>query len=420
MDEKKEKDKDPAEIQKELMDALKKLVQNATFVTPYPTEKASEEKAREKKTEKDPVRDFNLKPKDIKKHLDRYVIKQDEAKKVLATVICDHYNHVKHCRGEGKCSHYVKQNVIVLGPTGVGKTYLVRSLAELIGVPFTKGDATKFSETGYVGGDVEDLVRDLVHKADGNVELAESGIVYLDEIDKIATPAQLMGRDVSGSGVQRGLLKLLEETEVSVRNPMDIQSQVQAMMDLQRKGKTARQTINTRHVLFIVSGAFGEIKSIVEKRLKQSVVGFSQKPSERTERDQLLNEVRTEDFLTFGFEPEFIGRLPVRVVCDSLTEEDLYSILAKSEGSIIRQYEADFRGYGIEAHFEPEALREIARRAVTEGTGARGLLTVCEKILRGFKYELPSTAVKEFRFTKEAIEDPDSVLYRWIKESYGS
>lgn len=413
MNEKKEKD--PAEIQKELSEAFKKIMEHATVMAPPKAEGPKEESKKTDEEKFKRVLDFSLKPKDIKKYLDRYVIKQDEAKKVLATVICDHYNHVRNCRDSKKCRHYVKQNVIILGPTGVGKTYLVRSLAELIGVPFVKGDATKFSETGYVGGDVEDLVRELVSKADGEAELAECGIVYLDEIDKIAAPAHVMGRDVSGSGVQRGLLKLLEETDVPVRNPMDIQSQIQAAVDFQRKGKTARATVNTRHILFIVSGAFGELNSIVEKRLRQSVVGFSQKPAEYSDSGNMLNEVRTEDFVAFGFEPEFVGRLPVRVVCDKLSQDDLYQILTESEGSILHQYTVDFRGYGIEARFEKDALREIARKAAAEGTGARGLLTVCEKILRGFKYELPSTQIREFNLTKEGVLSPSGQLGELLK-----
>jgi endopeptidase Clp ATP-binding regulatory subunit ClpX len=211
---------------------------------------------------------FDYLPRDIKKYLDRFVVRQDAAKKVLATAICDHYNHIKQCSAKGTCGEYAKQNIIMLGPTGVGKTYLVRTIADLIGVPFVKADATKFSETGYVGGDVEDLVRELVHKADGDVRLAEYGIIYLDEIDKIATPSNIMGRDVSGGGVQRGLLKLMEETEVSLRAPFDITSQLQAVMELQSKGKVSRNVINTRHILFIVSGAFNGLAEIIRRRLE--------------------------------------------------------------------------------------------------------------------------------------------------------
>ena len=210
---------------------------------------------------------FDYLPRDIKNYLDRYVIKQDDAKKVLATAICDHYNHIKDCSLGEHCRDYSKQNIIMLGPTGVGKTYLVRTIAELIGVPFVKADATKFSETGYVGGDVEDLVRELVHKADGNVKLAEYGIIYLDEIDKIAAPTNILGRDVSGGGVQRGLLKLMEETEVSQRTPFDLTSQLQAAMEFQTKGKVTRSVINTRHILFIVSGAFNGLVPIIRQRI---------------------------------------------------------------------------------------------------------------------------------------------------------
>ncbi len=217
---------------------------------------------------------FDYLPRDIKNYLDRYVIRQDDAKKVLATAICDHYNHIKRCSSKGPCKEYSKQNIIMLGPTGVGKTYLVRTIAELIGVPFVKADATKFSETGYVGGDVEDLVRELVHKADGDVRLAEYGIIYLDEIDKIATPNNIIGRDVSGGGVQRGLLKLMEETEVSLRTPFDLASQLQAALEFQSKGKVSRQLINTRHILFIVSGAFNGLVEIVRRRLGAKSIGF--------------------------------------------------------------------------------------------------------------------------------------------------
>jgi endopeptidase Clp ATP-binding regulatory subunit ClpX len=368
---------------------------------------------------------FNRLPKDITAHLDRFVIQQDEAKKVLAIAICDHYNQVnlvRRLKGEGmehsiKEMEYAKQNVILIGPTGVGKTYLIKHAADLIGVPFVKADATKFSETGYVGGDVEDLVRDLVRVADGNVELAQYGIIYLDEVDKIASSQHSSGRDVSGRGVQTALLKLMEETEVPVRNPFDIQSQLQAAFEFQRHGgKPRRETINTRHILFIVSGAFEKLKDSVAHRVNATSIGFSATQPPLVMDNELFKLVSTKDFIQFGFEPEFIGRLPVRVVCEELRVDDLFEILKRSEGSIIRQYERAFRAYGIEVNFEDAALHKIASLAAEEKTGARGLLTVCERILRDFKYELPGSGVRMFTVNEPLIDSPAAVLRQLMKE----
>ena len=188
---------------------------------------------------------FDLKPKEVKQYLDRYVIKQDDAKKALAIAVCDHYNHVREVHENPKVADtdYSKQNVVMLGPTGVGKTYLIRHIAKLIGVPFVKADATRFSETGYVGANVDDMIRDLVTQADDDIELAQYGIIYLDEVDKIATPPNIIGRDVSGRGVQIGLLKLMEETEVDLRAGYDAASQMQAMMEFQQKGKVEKRII---------------------------------------------------------------------------------------------------------------------------------------------------------------------------------
>jgi endopeptidase Clp ATP-binding regulatory subunit ClpX len=378
------------------------------------------------KTEPDhaDIFDFSYLPRDIKAYLDRYVIKQHEAKKALSIAVCDHYNHAKYLRRLAESDsqkadkiEFAKQNVIILGPTGVGKTYLVKHIAELIGVPFVKADATKFSETGYVGADVDDLVRELVRKADGNVDLAEYGIIYIDEIDKIATSGESIGRDVSGRGVQTTLLKLMEETEVSIRNPQDIQSQMQAMFEMQKGGGSNRDTINTRHILFIVSGAFSGLEKIIEKRVRQGAIGFGADTVATPDTEKLALEAETQDFIDFGFEAEFIGRLPVRVVCEHLEAADLCEIMKNSEGSLIRQYEREFESYGIHASFEDSALEGIAELAAKEKTGARALMTVCERLLRDFKFELPGTAVTELSIDGALISDPETALANYREEA---
>ncbi len=354
------------------------------------------------------IRAFNLKPREIRDHLDRYVIRQDEAKKVISVAICDHYNHVRRCLEDAALREreYAKQNILVLGPTGVGKTYLMRTVARLIGVPFVKADATKFSETGYVGGDVEDLVRDLVRAADGDTDLAQYGIIYIDEIDKISAATSQGGRDVSGRGVQINLLKLMEETEVNLHSQTDILGQMQAVMEMQRGGKSKARTINTRHILFIVSGAFDRLAGQVRRRVESARVGFAHQ-GRRLERDSdALGLVQTQDFIQYGFEPEFVGRLPVRVACQALEPDDLEDILLRSEGSVLAQYRADFAGYGIDFEIEPAAIRDLAERAHGEGTGARGLMTVLERLFRDFKFELPSTAIRSFKVAPETIADP--------------
>ncbi|GHC09876.1 AAA family ATPase [Cerasicoccus arenae] len=366
------------------------------------------------------IRDFNLKPKDIRDHLNRYVIKQFDAKKVLSVAICDHYNHVRQCLENERLleQDYAKQNILLLGPTGVGKTYLMRNIARYIGVPFVKADATKFSETGYVGSDVEDLVRDLVKAANGNVELAQYGIIYIDEIDKIASSGNSMGgKDVSGRGVQINLLKLMEDTEVNLFSPNDIMGQMQAMMTGGRGGKKPnRQSINTRHILFIVSGAFDQLAEKIQKRVEHTAIGFNASPSDAAGDDpfRFLQQAATRDFIDYGFEPEFIGRIPVRVGCESLKPDDLAAILTSSEGSLLKQYRRDFQGYEIDFKITPEAIVEIATQAFEERTGARGLMTVLERIFRNFKFELPSTAIKSFEVTTEMIAQPDEALTKLI------
>ncbi|MBU6182813.1 MAG: AAA family ATPase [Verrucomicrobia bacterium] len=347
---------------------------------------------------------FQLKPADIARHLDRFVIGQTEAKKVLSVALCDHFQHVRLSLEGHDAPFYQKQNVLLLGPTGVGKTHLIRSAADLIGVPFVKADATKFSETGYVGGDVDDLVRDLIRRAGGDAKRASHGIIYLDEIDKLAssTPG---GRDVSGRGVQTNLLKLMEDGDVPVLSPNDVTGQIQSAMSAAR-GNTPGMpdSISTRHILFIASGAFVGLDKIVRERLAS--------PSISSEKS--LARANTADFIKFGLEPEFIGRLPVRVACHALDENDLFDVLSKSESSLVRQYQRAFAAYGISLRFQPAALRKLATLAREEQTGARGLMTVLERSFRDLKFRLPSTKIRTLTATADLIENPAATLKKLL------
>ena len=347
---------------------------------------------------------FQLKPADIARHLDRFVIGQTEAKKVLSVALCDHFQHVRLSLEGHDAPFYQKQNVLLLGPTGVGKTHLIRSAADLIGVPFVKADATKFSETGYVGGDVDDLVRDLIRRAGGDAKRASHGIIYLDEIDKLAssTPG---GRDVSGRGVQTNLLKLMEDGDVPVLSPNDVTGQIQSAMSAAR-GNTPGMpdSISTRHILFIASGAFVGLDKIVRERLAS--------PSISPEKS--LARANTADFIKFGLEPEFIGRLPVRVACHALDENDLFNVLSKSESSLVRQYQRAFAAYGITLRFQPAALRKLASLAREEQTGARGLMTVLERSFRDLKFRLPSTKIRTLTATADLIENPAATLKKLL------
>lgn len=359
------------------------------------------------------IHEFDLKPKEIRDYLDRFVISQNDAKSVLSVAICDHYNHVRRCLEDEEIAErdYSKQNVLLLGPTGVGKTYLVRCLAKLIGVPFVKADATKFSETGYVGNDVEDIVRDLVRMADGDTELAEYGIIYIDEIDKIANRSSHGGRDVSGRGVQVNLLKLMEETDVNMVSQTDILGQMQAVMAMQSGAKAPKRTISTKHMLFIVSGAFDKLSEQVQKRLGRQQIGFANAGDfTSVDSSEFLRKVETRDLIDFGFEPEFVGRLPIRVALNHLTADNLYDILQSSEGSVLRQYQSDFDGYGITMKMDDDAVKEVAVIASKEKTGARGLQTILEQVFRDFKFELPSTAIREFTISNQTVRNPQAGL----------
>jgi len=405
----------PRSMEDQFRDMLKKA--NISFMTPATVPEQAERPAGAEPPDGGvdrlkPVREFDLKPRDVRAYFDRFVIGQEEAKKVLSVAICDHYNHVRRCIENPAFNEteYAKHNIILLGPSGVGKTYLMRCAAKLIGVPMVKADATKFSETGYVGHDVEDLVRDLVKTADGDVDLAQYGIIYLDEIDKIAAQGTAAGKDVSGRGVQINLLKLMEETDVSLFSQTDLIGQVQAVMEMQRGKGPGRRTVNTRHMLFIVSGAFDGLAEAVERRLKSSHIGFSDVDAGRREAADYLRLAATRDFIDYGYEPEFIGRLPIRVVCDALSADDLQQIMLNSEGSILGQYRDDFDGYGIEFKVTDDAVKTIAGEAHREKTGARGLMTVLERLFRDFKFELPSTPIRAFGVTPAVVKNPAGAL----------
>jgi ATP-dependent Clp protease ATP-binding subunit ClpX len=413
----KETEKLEEEIKKMLKDAKSAFSNHTNDSSEKEPAKLTEKKQAREKVLKT-IREFNLNPKEVKEHLDKYVIRQDEAKKVLSVAICDHYNHVRACLKDKSLNNleYTKHNVILLGPTGVGKTYLMRCISKLIGVPFVKADATKFSETGYVGHDVEDLVRDLVKVADNDTSLAKFGIVYIDEIDKIAARGQRGGKDVSGRGVQVNLLKMMEETDVSLFSQTDMIGQMQAVMEMQTGKGKVEKTINTRHILFIVSGAFQGLDEMVGKRINRSQIGFADSKETDT-KINYLKQAQTTDLVDYGFEPEFIGRLPVRVVCEELTSQDLEEIMLSSEGSILKQYTRDMKGYNIAVKIKKDAITEIAQKAYLEKTGARGLATVLEKVFRDFKFELPSLGIKEMLISKDSINDSEKAIADFIENS---
>jgi endopeptidase Clp ATP-binding regulatory subunit ClpX len=334
---------DQKELEKELNEYLgKKYGDRVKLVVPMLFPKAERDRTRKdgdgKADKKAKKLNFDLKPEELEAYLNEFVIKQDEAKEILATKICTHFNRIKFQedskRGDRKEIGRIKNNIIMIGPTGVGKTYLIKLIANKIGVPFVKGDATKFSETGYVGGDVEDLIRDLVHEADGDIRLAEFGIVYLDEIDKIASSNNLIGPDVSRTGVQRALLKPMEETEIDLRVPHDPVSQLEAIDQFRKTGKRSKKTINTRNILFIMSGAFNGLEENIKKRLNREGIGFGAEIKSKDEKTAYLKEIKAEDLIEYGFESEFIGRLPVTVVFDRLEVDDLYHILKNPNNPI--------------------------------------------------------------------------------------
>ena len=410
MEENNENLPNPKEIEKEIGNFLaKKFGGTVRMITPtmLPERDVDDEDDGDVPSSEKKLK-FNTKPKELISYLDEYIVKQDQAKAVLATKICTHFNRITRTDKEnhqvGDMVGSIKNNVMMIGPTGVGKTYIIKLIANKIGVPFVKGDATKFSETGYVGGDVEDLVRELVREADDDIELAQCGVIYIDEIDKIAASRNLIGADISRTGVQRALLKPLEETDIDLKVPHDPISMIQEMERFRKTGERDQRTVNTKNILFIMSGAFGDLPQIVNKRLTKQAIGFGADITTSQEQTAILHKIKSEDLIEYGFESEFVGRLPVRSIFEHLTEDDLYTILKNPNNPIILGKKLDFAAYGIDIRFEDAVLRIMAGKAFQENTGARGLVSAVESILLPFETQLPSSPITQFPVTTQIIE----------------
>jgi endopeptidase Clp ATP-binding regulatory subunit ClpX len=411
---------DPKEIEKDISEFLsKKFKDNVKIVSPVVLHQSLALEKSESSSDSTNKINFDLLPEDLIAFLDQYIVKQDRAKAILATKICTHFNRIKRSQSRpadasGMMIGGIKNNVLMLGPTGVGKTYIIKLIAEKIGVPFVKGDATKFSETGYVGGDVEDLVRDLVREADDDTELAQYGIIYIDEIDKIAGSRDHFGADVSRTGVQRGLLKPMEETEVDLKVAHDPISMIQEIESYRKTGKRNKRVINTKNILFIMSGAFVDLPAIIRKRLNEKGIGFGAPIKNATEDLDILLHVRSEDLIKYGFESEFVGRLPVRAIFENLTETDLFEILHNPNNPIMLGKKLDFAAYGIDIKFDENALKILAHIASEENTGARGLVSAVEGVLLPFEKKLPSTVIRKFPVTERVIRQPEETLAEMI------